>query len=107
MAPRLTPEQQETIFNTCPLGSRILAVCVPTRAIRVIVLDGDLVYRVEQLDPTNWTWRVLSTHSEDTPWQGWGAAITDAIAKQARLKEKIKLAMHERNMAQIKAQETS
>lgn len=92
-------------MNAVPPGWRVIAVTVPTRALRVIV-EEDLYrkFRVEQLDPTNWSWRAVSTHLGDEEWESLGPAIQDATNKQARLREKIKLAQHEKRMAMIKAE---
>ena len=94
----------DRIVNTVPPGWRVIAVTVPTNALRVIVEDLNIKFRVEQLDPTTWTWRVVSAHTGDEAWESLGPAIQDAINKQARLKEKIKLAQHENAMARIKAE---
>jgi hypothetical protein len=94
----------DKIINTVPEGWNVVAVTVPTRALRVIVEDTKLKFRVEQLDPTNWSWRAVSTHAGDEAWESLGPAIQDAITKQTRLKEKIKLAQHEKRMAMIKAE---
>jgi len=94
----------DKVINAVAAGWRVIAVTVPTRALRVIVEDLNLKFRVEQLDPTNWSWRVVSTHSGDEAYESLGPAIQDAINKQARLKEKIKLAQHEKRMAMIKAE---
>lgn len=94
----------DKIVNAVPKGWRVLAVTVPTRALRVIAEDLNMKFRVEQLDPRDWTWRAISTHSGDEAWESFGPAIQDAVNKQARLKEKIKLAQHEKRMAMVKAQ---
>ena len=94
----------DRIVNAVPSGWSVIAVAVPTRALRVISEDQHLKFRVEQLDPTTWTWRVVSAHTGDEAWESLGPAIQDAINKQARLKEKIKLAQHENAMARIKAE---
>jgi hypothetical protein len=100
----MTPEQIDTLMNQIdPPDARIVAHCVPTRAIRVIALKGDLTFRVEQLEPGAWKWRTISTHSGDEPFESFGFAVDDAVRMQARLKEKIKLAQHENNMARVKA----
>ena len=77
-------------------------------------MPGDLVFRVEQLDPPNrqalkpeWKWRAISTHAGDEPFESFGPALDDAIVKQARLKEKIKLAQHQHRMAMVRAQEAA
>jgi hypothetical protein len=92
------------IVSTTETGWRVISVCVPTRAIRVIADDMSLRFRVEQLDPRTYSWRPISTHAGDIAFEAYGNAIQDAIVKQARLKEKIKLAAHERRMAMLKAQ---
>jgi hypothetical protein len=94
----------DKIINAAPPGWRVILVTVPTRAIRVIVEDLNIKFRVEQLDATTWSWRVLSTHVGDEAWEALGEAIQNAINLQARLKEKLKLAQHEQRMARIKAE---
>lgn len=101
----MTPDQTAAIINKLEPGWSIVSVTVPTRALRVIVEDNtQLKFRVEQLDPTTWNWRAVSTHAGDYPWESFLPAMQDAHAKQVRLKEKIKLAQHENNMARIKAE---
>ena len=95
------------IINACPEGWRVLAVAVPTRALRIIVNDLNLLFRVEQLVPQpgkTYTWRVVSTYAGDASFESYPSAIKDMLTKQARLKEKIKLAQHEARMAHIKAE---
>jgi hypothetical protein len=94
----------DRVINAVPKGWSIVAVTVPTRALRVVVEETHLKFRVEQLDPTDWSWRAISTHSGDDAWESLGPAIQDAINKQSRLREKIKLAQHEKRMAMIKAE---
>jgi len=96
--------QIDKIINAVPVGWHAVAVTVPTRAIRVIRDDLSLKFRVEQLNSVNWTWRVVSTHAGDEAWESFGPAMQDAITKQVRLTEKIKLAQHEKRMAMVKAQ---
>lgn len=96
--------ETDRIVNAVPAGWRVLAIAVPTRALRVIAEDLNIKFRVEQLDPTNWSWRAISTHQGDEEWESFGPAIQDMIIKQARLKEKIKLAQHEKRMAMIKTE---
>lgn len=97
-------EQATKIINAVQPGWRVIAVTVPTRALRVIADDLNMTFRVEQLDARDWSWRVISTHAGDEAWESLGPAIQDATAKQARLKEKLKLAQHNHRMAMIKAQ---
>lgn len=104
----MTPEQTAKIINDVEKGWHVVAVCVPTRALRVIRDDMGLLFRVEQLDPTGgmFKWRVVSTHAGDVAFESFLPALSDAITKQARLKEKVKLAQHEQRMAMVKAQST-
>lgn len=98
--------ETDRIINAVEAGWRVISVMVPTRAIRVVADDADLKFRVEQLDfAANFTWRVVSTHVGDEAFESFHPALKDAIGKQARLKEKLKLAQHEARMAAIKAQE--
>lgn len=99
----MSPEQAEKIINATEPGWRVVSVTVPTRALRVIRDDLGLIFRVEQLDSRTWTWFVCSTHAGDVAFESFGPACQDSINKQARLKEKIKLAQHEARMAEIKA----
>jgi hypothetical protein len=94
----------DKIINAVPEGWTVIAVAVPTRALRVVVEDSLLKFRVEQLDPTNWSWRVISTHIGDEAWESLRPSLQDMFIKQTRLKEKIKLAQHEKRMAMIKAE---
>jgi hypothetical protein len=94
----------DKIVNLVPEGWNVIAVAVPTRALRVVVEDNFLKFRVEQLDPTNWAWRVISTHIGDEAWESLMPAMVDMVNKQTRLKEKIKLAQHEKRIAMIKAE---
>lgn len=98
--------QAAHIINLTDTGWTVLAVAVPTRALRVIGDELRLKFRVEQLDPADgfFKWRPVSTHSGDEAFESFGPALDDMIVKQARLKEKIKLAQHEARMAQIKAE---
>lgn len=81
-----TPEGQlriAMIMNDVPeKGAKIVAHCVPTRAFRVLMMKGEKVFRVEQLNSSTWTWTALSTHAGTDPWESYGAALTDACAKQ-------------------------
>lgn len=106
----MTNEQAAQIINATDAGWTVLAVAVPTRALRVIGDDLGLKFRVEQLDPGTgplngtYKWRPVSTHAGDESFESFGPAMQDMINKQARLKEKLKLAVHDRNMARIKAE---
>lgn len=104
----MTPEQTATIINTVEEGWHLVCVAVPTRALRIIRDAMSLKFRVEQLDPTGgvFKWRVVSTHAGDESFESFLPALSDLITKQARLKEKIKLAQHEDRMARVKAQST-
>jgi hypothetical protein len=82
----------------------MVAVAVPTRALRLIRNDLSIIFRVEQLDARTWSWVIKSTHQGDEAWESLGPSIQDMMDKQARLKEKIKLALHEKRMAMIKAE---
>jgi hypothetical protein len=97
-------EQSAKIINAVPSGWRLFAVAVPTRAIRLIVEDLGLKFRVQQLNPIDWSWRTVSTHVGDEAYESVPEAIDDMITKQSRLREKIKLAQHEKRMAMIKAE---
>lgn len=93
------------IMDVVPAGWRVIAVSVPTRALRVIVEeDFNIKFRVEQLNAVDWSWRPVSSHTGDVAWESLGPAIQDMQTKQTRLKEKIKLAQHEKRMAMIRAE---
>lgn len=95
----------DKIINACAPGWRVIAVAVPTRALRVIVEDLNVRFRVEQLDITaNFAWRVVSTFAGDVAFEALGPAIQDLCNKQVRLKEKIKLDQHNQKMAMVRAQ---
>lgn len=106
----MNTDQVAAIINAVEPGWTVLAVAVPTRALRIIGDDLGLKFRVEQLDPGQgplkgtFKWRPVSTHAGDASFESFGPAIQDMIVKQARLKEKVKLAQHENTMARIKAQ---
>ena len=78
-------QQAEPIINAVPAGWHMVAVAVPTRALRVIRDDLNIKFRVEQLDARDWTWVIISTHQGDEPWESLGPSIQDMINKQARL----------------------
>jgi hypothetical protein len=82
-------------------GATIVAHCVPTRAIRVLMLKGELTFRVEQLDPSVWKWSALSTHSGDDPWESYGPALEAATAMQERLKLKIQASIQQSKRARL------
>lgn len=96
--------QVDKIINAVGADWHVVAVAVPTRALRLIRNNLALIFRVEQLDAKTWTWRAISTHAGDEAWESLGPAIQDMINKQARFKEKVKLAQHEQRMAMIKAE---
>lgn len=92
-------------MSATPAGWIVVSIAVPTRALRVIRDEACITYRVEQLDARDWSWVIISTHTGDEPWESWGPAWQDMVDKQARLKEKLKLAQHQNNMARVAAQE--
>jgi hypothetical protein len=94
----------DKIMNAVPAGWHVIAAAVPTRALRVISEDLNMKFRVEQLDPTDWSWRAISTHQGDEAWESLGPALQDMMNKQARLKEKLRHAQHNNNVARIKAE---
>jgi hypothetical protein len=86
-------QQASAIINAIEDGWTILAVAVPTRGLRVVYSTNAMTFRVQQLMPgEGYTWNTVSSHTGDLPWESYGAAMQDMIDKQARLKEKIKLA---------------
>jgi hypothetical protein len=97
-------EQAGKIINAVEPGWHVVAVAVPTRGLRMIRDELALIFRIEQLDARTMKWRPVSTHTGDEAWESLGPALGDLQSKQARLKEKIKLALHEKRMAMIKAQ---
>ncbi len=97
-------EQASKIINVVDAGWHIVAVAVPTRALRLIRDELAMIFRVEQLNPKNWKWKPISTHAGDEAWESFGPGITEMMKMQARFKEKIKLARHNDNMARIKAE---
>lgn len=98
--------QADKIINAVASGWHVVAVAVPTRALRLIRDDLAIRFRVEQLNSTDWTWRPISTHAGDAAWESLGPGIQDMVTKQARFVEKVKLAQHEKRMAMIAAQNT-
>lgn len=104
----MTPEEFEPIVSTAPEGFRVVAVQLAPFAgavpmFRIIADDTSFNFRVEQLDGQLVKWFARSSHQGDFAWESYPAAIKDMAAKQARFKEKVKLAQHEARMAQIKA----
>ena len=95
--------ETDLIVNAVPPGWRVIAIAIPLRVIRVVADDLNITFHVEQYVGTA-QWRVLSTHFEETAWAGLGAALQDLTVKQVRLREKIRLAQHEKRMAMIKAE---
>lgn len=106
----MTVEEMEAVWGStasCDEGWRALAIAVPTRALRIITDSTNMLFRVQQLErkiDKSVKWETRSSHQGDFAFESYPAAITDMLTKQARLKEKLKLAEHERNMAMIKAQ---
>ncbi len=98
--------QVDAIVNARPEGWEVVGIAVPTRALRVIrdAAHNNLIFRVEQLDARTWAWVIISTHTGDDPWESWPHAYRDMVEKQIRLKEKLKLAKHNDNMARVKAE---
>lgn len=97
-------EDVSKIMNAVSAGWHVVLALVPTRSLRVIRDDLALTFRVEQLDPSNWSWRPISTHVGDVAWESYPHAAKAAHVAQIRFKEKVKLAQHEARMAMIKAQ---
>lgn len=106
----MTDEEIENIWgdNSAPEGWRVLAIGIPSRALRTITDVTGFRFRVEQLQRKAGgampKWTTVSSHQGDFEFESYPAAIQDMIAKQARLREKFKLAEHERKMAMIAAQ---
>lgn len=101
-------ERSEKIIAQVPDGWSVLAVAVPTRAFRIIVNDLGLCFRVEQLEVPKTehgthAWRTVSSHQGDFHYESYPSAIKDMLTKQVKFKEMIKLAAHNKRMAQIKA----
>lgn len=100
----LTLEAVDKIINTVAFGWNVVAVAVPTRALRLIRDDLARSFRVEQWHPDKNKWQVVSSHQGDEAWESLGPSLGDMITKQARVKEMIKLAQHQAKMAANKAQ---
>lgn len=97
--------QVEKIINNVEEGWTLLSVSVPTRALRIISDVERLKFRVEQLNPTDYSWRPVSTHSGDKPFESFYPALEDMGVKQTKLKELVRLERHKARMAAIKAQD--
>lgn len=82
-------------------GATVVMHCVPTRAIRVLMLKGELIFRVEQLNSGIWKWQTLSTHSGDEPWESYEPAFDAAVAAQSRLKLKLQAAIQQQKRARL------
>jgi hypothetical protein len=107
----MTDEEAEAVWGerSCPEGWRSLAVAIPTRALRIIASADSMLFRIDQLRrklDKSVEWVTVSSHQGDFAFESYPPAIKDMLTKQARLKEKLKLAEHEKNMAMIRAQET-
>jgi hypothetical protein len=105
-------EQAAKIVNKTEAGWHVVVVAYPTRALRIIRDDLAITFRIEQLDvkgvagALTYTWRVISS-LKDEDCEAWGPyrqAHAEMVVSQARLKEKLKAAQHEKRMAIIKAQ---
>jgi hypothetical protein len=79
-----------------------IVVChfVPTRIIRVTAHESFKTFRVEQLVRTNkdnlqpqGTWRTLSTHGGEIPFEAFPSVMNAAKKAQDDLREKIKTKM--------------
>jgi hypothetical protein len=106
----MTDEEIEMIWGdrSAPEGWRVVAISRVSRALRTIVDATGLRFRVEQLQRKMGgampKWTTVSSHQGDFEFESYPAALQDMIAKDARLREKFKLAEHDRKMAMIKAQ---
>lgn len=105
----MTDEETEAMWGekSAPEGWRVIAIGIPSRALRTITDVRGIKFRVEQLQRKVGElpkWTTVSSHQGDFEFESYPAAINDMIAKQARLREKFKLAEHERKMAMIAAQ---
>lgn len=79
---KLTEEEVETLLNRVKDGETVIAHCVPTRAFRVVMLDGEKTFRVEQLvRQAGDKWVTLSTHTDDFRWKAYDDALRDAVTK--------------------------
>ena len=107
----MTDEEAEEIWGSyasCAEGWRVLAIAFPTRALRIIADNASMLFRVEQLQrkiDKSVEWITRSSHQGDFAFESYPPALKDMLGKQARLREKLKLAEHERNMAMVRAQE--
>jgi hypothetical protein len=105
----MTEEEMETIWGStagCAEGWRVLAIGVPSRALRLIANEDSMRFRVEQLRKTGSVieWITVSSHQGDFAFESYPPAISDMLTKQKRLREKQKLAERERHTAVMKAQ---
>jgi hypothetical protein len=107
----MTDEDSEAIWgetSPIPAGWRVIAIAWSTRALRIITDPTGFMFRVEQLRRQTGgaapKWTTVSSHQGDFEFESYPAALNDMFVKQARLKEKFKLAEHERKMAMIAAQ---
>lgn len=106
----MTAEEMEAIWGStasCDEGWRVLAVAMPTRTIRIITNADSMLFRVDQLrkELGSYKWITVSSHQGDFAFESYPAAITDMLGKQARLKEKQKLAEHNRIRAMVAAEQ--
>lgn len=77
---KLTEEDIEVLLNRVKGGETVIAHCVPTRAFRVVMLDGAKTFRVEQLvRQAGDKWVTLSTHTDDFKWKAYDDALKAAI----------------------------
>jgi hypothetical protein len=96
---KLTEDQVEALLNKVKDGETIVAHCTPTRAFRVVMLDGEKTFRVEQLvRQAGDKWVALSTHTDDFKWKAYHAALEAAIENNKKFlleMRKIKVAQNQ------------
>ena len=100
----MTNEDAAKIINAVDIeGAIVVAVCVPTRAVRVLMLKDQRTFYVEQLEPVlnKLGWRQLSMHKGTEDWESFPFALDEAVKMQQRYKLKIMAAQREAQRAAI------
>lgn len=82
MRTKLSHKQMFKLLNRVNQpGERVVAICVPTRVFRVVALEDECRFRVEQLDrQAGDKWQPIALCHELLPWRAYQEALTKAIA---------------------------
>lgn len=105
-----SPEEVERLMNLLDTvaypDARILCMFVPTRNVRVVVLDKEeKKFQVEQLEVRAETWHPLSLHEGDDPWESYISACRAATEAQQIVIQRIRKMKMQNDIAMRKAKE--